>query len=204
MCAILDGELDDSTAQALSISENLVREDVCAKDLIDACTELYRKYGSVKSVAEELGLPQHRVRAFVKFDRLRPALKQHVETGKLDVKSALRLEDHFGSEDPPPERIADLVDQISGMTNVQQMHYLRDIRSVTPRGNGAPDRQFEDEPTRPGAVHQVLVTLSTEGHLRLRQWAKSQQLTQDRAAATIINAFFRSAMRRREQERPAS
>src|SRR5262249_41876677 len=79
--AILPDSLDESTAKALSVSENLVRTDLNPKDLIDACTSLYRKYGSVKAVAEELGLPWPKVAACVKYERLRPQLRKLVDAG---------------------------------------------------------------------------------------------------------------------------
>src|ERR1051326_8014398 len=41
---------DDDTKVALSLTENLVRRDNSQKELIDACTKLFKRYGSVKMV----------------------------------------------------------------------------------------------------------------------------------------------------------
>src|SRR5262249_20653923 len=51
-------------AKAISLTENMVREDMPAKDYIDACTELFRRYGSIKAVSEELGLPYPKVQQY--------------------------------------------------------------------------------------------------------------------------------------------
>ena len=44
---ILDEKVDEAEAKILSVTENLVRRDPNSKDYIDACTWLYRKYGSI-------------------------------------------------------------------------------------------------------------------------------------------------------------
>ena len=62
---------DPIFAKAYSFSENFLREDLVRKDVIDACTAFYKRYGSMKAVAEELGLPYHRVRKYVKYDRIK-------------------------------------------------------------------------------------------------------------------------------------
>jgi len=70
MACILDREVDETEAKVISVTENLVRRDLNRKDLIDACTALYRRYGSIKDVVDETGLPYEKVRLFVKYDRL--------------------------------------------------------------------------------------------------------------------------------------
>ncbi|MGH9428159.1 MAG: ParB/RepB/Spo0J family partition protein, partial [Terriglobia bacterium] len=93
LAAILDERVDETTAKVLSISENLVRRDLNSRDLVDACTALYKRYGSIKSVAEETGLPPTKVSMYVKYDRLRPELRDLVDKGDIDIKAALRAQD---------------------------------------------------------------------------------------------------------------
>lgn len=194
LCAVLRRAPDETTARVLSLSENLVRRELESLDLIDACTFLYQKYGSIKAVSQELGLPYARVRAFVKFERLRPELKCPVKAGELDVKAALRIEDYLGQESPEPEVICELVRELACMTNAQQVHYLRQIGPRGVAGSAPPGSRPTEPESRgmgsPGAVHQVIVTLSKEAHYRLRQWAAGQKITQDNAGARIINDFL--------------
>lgn len=189
--AILDQHVDELTARVLSISENLVRRDLNPKDLIDACTELHRRYGSMKAVAQELGLPYNRVRSYVKYDRLRPRLKELVRAGRIDVKTAIRIEDHYGDDDVDAAEIDATAETVAGMTTAQQCDYFHAAR------NGQADSAagVSDRTLRPGAVHQILVTIRKEEYARLREWAASKGLTQDRAAAWIIHGFFRNADR---------
>jgi ParB family transcriptional regulator, chromosome partitioning protein len=65
LSAILDEKVDEQTAKVLSVTENLVRRDLNSKDLIDACTFLFKRYGSIKAVAEETGLPRDKVSNYV-------------------------------------------------------------------------------------------------------------------------------------------
>ncbi|GBE65153.1 hypothetical protein MFM001_16150 [Mycobacterium sp. MFM001] len=56
---------DESAAKAISLTENLLRADLARVDKIDACTDLYRKYGSVKDVVAKTGIPEKEVKDYV-------------------------------------------------------------------------------------------------------------------------------------------
>ena len=189
--SLLPDDIDDPTAHAMSISENLIRRDLNPKDIIDACTRLYRKYGSVKAVAEEFGLPYSRVRNYVKFDRLRPHLKDLVEHGELDIKTAIRIEDHVCGRDVPAAELSALAEELTGMTNAQQVDYLRHTRAGVEGVTSLASKERGDARHRPGAVAQIVVTLRSEHAETLRQWAREKNVTQDKGAAMIISAYFR-------------
>ena len=69
-------EIDEHLAKGISVTENVMRVDLTRKELIDSCTSLYKKYGSVKDVCDATGLPYAKVRLYVKYDRLVPKLKE--------------------------------------------------------------------------------------------------------------------------------
>jgi ParB family chromosome partitioning protein len=193
LAAILDEAVDEATARVLSISENLVRQDLNAKDLIDACTALHRKYGSIKAVAEELGLPYGKVRSYVKFERLRPQLKDLVEAGRIDVRAAVQIEDHYGDREADAAELTRTVEAVSGMTNAQRADYFKGSESTKPArptrvANGATPAPASSD--KPGSVRQIIVTLRSEEHAKLREWAVGRGIGQDRAAAEIIAAFL--------------
>jgi len=190
--AVLDHRIDEVTAQAISVSENLVRRDLSGKDLISICTRLHHRYGSVKAVAEELGLPYNKVRSYVKFDRLRPELKTLVESGRLDIKSALHLEDHYDESTVELHKLQTIAAALSEMTNAQKAEYFRAMQ--IDRAGGAPvaaDGTAGYGRRAPGAVRQILVTLRADEVELLREWAKEHHLTQDAGAGQIIRAHLR-------------
>ena len=65
-----------------------MRLDLTTKELIDACTSLFKKYGSIKDVCDVTGLPYRKVRLYVKYDRLMPKLKKLVNDGEVDIKDS--------------------------------------------------------------------------------------------------------------------
>jgi len=75
MAALIDEPVDLATAKVLSLTENLVRRSLDSRDVIDACTALYKKYGTARAVADETGLPYAQVLRHVKYDRLDSALQ---------------------------------------------------------------------------------------------------------------------------------
>ncbi|HEY3684172.1 MAG TPA: ParB/RepB/Spo0J family partition protein [Streptosporangiaceae bacterium] len=183
--AIIEDPPDRDMASALSISENLIRRNLNTLDLIDACTKLYNKYGSIKAVAEKFGLPYGRVRRYVKFDRLRSTLKEFVKKGDIDLGTALRIEDHCGTASVDDAHLRRLAAAMAGMSNAQQSDYLK---------SNTVDGEAAENAHRPGSVKQIIVTLSISDVQLLRAWAGSKNLTQDRAGARIISAFLRQAM----------
>jgi ParB family chromosome partitioning protein len=193
---ILTGPIDEATARALSISENLVRQDVDPKDMIDACTKLYHKYGTVKAVAEDTGLPYRKVQSYVKYDRLRPTLKEHVQNGTLEIRTALRIEDFAVSAAADDEQVETIINDVKGLTLAQCSDYFRRISPETSRrGQQSKSESQTSGSVQPGAIHQILVTLPQEDHKLLRRWAASRKLTQDKAAAGIIAQFLRNLAR---------
>jgi ParB family transcriptional regulator, chromosome partitioning protein len=184
--AIIAEKPDNDVASAISISENLVRRDLSTLDLIDACTTLYNKYGSVKAVADRFGLPYGRVRKYIKFDRLRPGLKELVRSGDIDLNTALRVEDHFGSRPVDERRVLKVATEVAGMSNAQQVDFFRAAEVSGQQLAGAAADKHQ-----PGSVKQIIVTLSISDLEALRAWAREKNLTQDRAGARIISSFLR-------------
>lgn len=191
--AILEKIVDEDAACALSISENMIRHQVDSRDLIDACTSLFRKYGSAKAVAEEVGLPYNKVRSYVKFERLRPQLKQSVEAGELDVATALKIEDRAASAEFDCDQTAAVISDVKGMTKAQLTDYFHNPVDLEHRGGSVnADAGGIVNNGQPGDVHQILVTLPRHVYDVLREYAGVKRISQDKAAASIIGAYFRA------------
>jgi ParB family chromosome partitioning protein len=180
--AVLDEMVDTDTAKVISLTENLIRRDLNLKELIDACTALYKKYGSIQIVAQETGLPASKVSEYVKYDQLVPELKALVDTG-LSVQAALRAQraamagDEFNAEEA-----VRLAKAMSGMSGAQQ-------RKVVEQSQDAPDKSIDDLITAAqttAKITQITVTLSETIHSRLQKFASEEGTTQDDAAALLI------------------
>lgn len=183
--SILPDRVDEATARVLSISENVARVDLNAKDLIDACTSLYKKYGSVEAIAQELGLPVPKVRAYVKYDRLQPSLRAAVDAGEVEIGAALRIEDRLEGMEGDHLDVPALARNLGKLSRAQQSRLLKsasvqDLHSLS--ANGAPVPQLR--------VAQIVVTLPADMHQKLKAWAADQGVTQDAAALRIISGFL--------------
>ena len=182
MAAVLDERVDETTAKVLSVTENLVRRDLNSADLIDACTHLYHKYGSIRLVADETGLPYTKVSQFVKYDQLVEPLRQLVDTG-LPVQTALRA-----------QRAASVAGEVNAVEAVQfakemaPMSGAQQSKMVTTRTK-TPSLTAEDvieDAKAGGRITQVVVTLSSDVHGALTKYAQSQGTNSDDAAGILI------------------
>jgi ParB family chromosome partitioning protein len=183
LAAILDEKVDETTAKVLSISENLVRRDLNRTDLIDACTSLYKKYGSIQAVCDETGLPRHKVTDYVKYDRLSGKLRTLVDKGEVNLKAALRAQEAAElSGDIKGEEAVKLAKEMSQMSGAQQSKLVKQIEEEP---KASVDKLIEAAKSGE-RITQVVVTLTSATHQSLSKYAKDEGTTMDDAARTLI------------------
>jgi len=183
LAAVLDSRVDETMAKVISVTENLVRRDLNSKDLIDACTTLFKHYGNLRTVAEKTGLPYPKVVEYVKYVRLEPELRALVDSNEVKLKTALRAQDAASvTGDYQPSEAVKLAKEMASMSGAQQTKLVKERREV-------PEKPIDDaiEAAKTGAkIVQVVVTLGAEVHQRLQSYAKQSGTTQDDAAASLI------------------
>lgn len=183
LAAILSERVDETTAKVLSVTENLVRRDLNQRDLIDVCTELYRKYGTIRLVSEETGLPANKVSQYVKYERLSSPLKGLVDTNEVSMAAALRAQsaaDTLGEVDD--DELIEMAREMSGMSGAQQTRVMEQL-SESP--GTRIDQALEDAKSG-RKVTQIVVTLTARVHASLQQAAKDDGTNQDAAAGMLI------------------
>lgn len=188
--SVLDRYPTEIEAKAISLAENIVKLDPTPKDIKAACTYFYRVYGTVRDVAEELGLPQSFVSRNVKYDRLIPELKEEVDQKGLDVNAALRAQDAATKSDGTidPSDAVQLAKEIAPLSGVMQ-------RKAVEKAQEDPDAPAEtkiEKARQQPKVTQVIVTLSDARHRQLQSYAKTEGVTQDEAAALLIEEALSS------------
>lgn len=183
LAAILDEKVDEVTAKYLSLTENLVRRDLNRKDLIDVCTMLYKRYGSVAAVCEETGLSRSKVDQYVKYDRLVGELRTLVDEGTVDLPTALRAQDAAAvTGSIKVEEAVKLAKEMAPMSGAQQ-------KSIVTKRKEAPTAQVDQiiEDAKSGErITQIVVTLGGAVHESLRHFARAENTSQDNAAADLI------------------
>ncbi len=177
-------EDDDIDPTVISLTENLVRKDNSQKELIDACTKLYKRYGTIKLVAEETGLSSALVGQYVKYDQLIPALKSKVDLAQLDMKVALQAQkaatDEQGNVDAKAaEKFAV---ELKPMSNQQRNKF---VQVVSEDPAASVEEKIERGRKQP-VLRQVIVTLEDSMHKGLQTFARDEGCNQDEAAASLI------------------
>ena len=183
LAAILENRVDETAAKILSVTENLVRRDLDSKDLIDVCTFLFKRYGSIQAVVDETGLPRTKVSRYVKYDQLIPELKELVDKGEVKLQAALRAQQAASvSGTPDPAEAVEFAKEMTPMSGVQQDTIVRE-REKDP--SVSPDEVIEGAKSG-GKLTQVIVTLTSQLHASLRDYAKSEDTSMDDAARMLL------------------
>jgi len=182
---VVDGQaIDEFERVGLSVTENLVRRDNSQKELIDACTKLFKRYGSIKMVAEEMALNPSEVSKYVKYDQLVPQLKEMVDAAKLDMSVALQAQRaatvHDGSVDQ--EAAQKFALELAPMSNQQRKKFVEVVASDP---TASIEEKIEKGRKQP-VLKQIVVTLEESLHNGLQKYAKSEGVNQDEAAADLI------------------
>ncbi|WP_369055629.1 ParB/RepB/Spo0J family partition protein [Kineococcus terrestris] len=177
---------DTFEAKAISLTENMLRTDPSRADTIDACTELFMKYGTIKAVSERTGLPQGKVREYVKVARLIPELQELVKSQGVEIQTALRAQDASAasSGEPNPEEAVLLARELSGMSGAQQSLLVK-------KRQQDPSLDVDElvESAKSGdRIIQIVVTMSGAGHASLKAFAKEEGTSMDDAARNLIES----------------
>jgi ParB family chromosome partitioning protein len=182
MATVIDHRISETDAKVFSLTENLVRRDLNQRDLIDACTFLFKRYGSVSAVVEETGLPRGKVQQYVKYDRLAPLLKKLVDAGDIKMDLALKVQDAASAAGSFNESEAQkLVQEMRPMTDPQR-------RQIVKEKIADPTTSVDDviEAAKSGRIYQTIINLGPVEHRGLQEFAKSEGATQDNAAVDLI------------------
>lgn len=176
-------KIDEAVAKGISVTENVMRLDLTKKELIDACTSLFKKYGSIKDVCTATGLPYSKVSLYVKYDRLIPKLKKLVDDNEVDLATALRAQDAASVTGSTNEKDAVVfAKEMKAMSGAQQTRIIKE-RETNPE---VPVDDVIENAKTGTKVTQVIVTLSSTVHSSLQTFAKSEGQNQDDAAAALI------------------
>ena len=125
---ILDRPVTEEEAKVISLTESATRQPLDRKDLIDALTHLYNLYGDIKAVAQKTGLPLAKIRDYVKYQSLNPELKKLVDSGSVDLSTALRAHKALEKTGEFKSDVAvALVKKMQGMTGALQVKVLKEV-----------------------------------------------------------------------------
>jgi len=182
---ILCGRVEPELAKAISLTENMVRQDLSTKDYIDACTNLYKKYGSIKKISDTLGLPYQKVSQYVKYEQLIEPLKQKVESG-LKLEVALRAQKaatDATTKEINEENAIFYAEEMQTMSGLQQRQ-LEKVAIHEPSKN--PTEVIQQ--TRRQQQINLNVVVGKYLHDALNKFKQDENIDQNNAVITLLEA----------------
>ncbi|MFC1816509.1 hypothetical protein ACFL0M_11380, partial [Thermodesulfobacteriota bacterium] len=149
-----------------------------------ACTKLFKRYGSIKMIAEETGLNASLVSQYVKYDQLVPELKQMVDTAKLDMKVALQAQKAASNSDGSinNEAAVKYATELKPLSDQQRKKFVTVVQADP---TASLEEKIERGRKQP-VLKQILVTLEESIHVGLQSFAKDEGVNQSEAAASLI------------------
>jgi ParB family chromosome partitioning protein len=185
---ILDEAVDPMEAKVLSLTENMMRRDISRKDKIDVCTVLYKRYGTMKDVADATGLPYREVSQYVKYDRLKAELKELVDSNVVGVDVALKAQDAVEATGYDSDDAVMLAKELEPMSGAARDQLVKFAQEPSDR----PMSEVIEESKEQTKVTQVIVTLGPRAHAALQEVATEEGTTQDDAAGDLLGEALRT------------
>lgn len=171
---IREKPVDDVQAKVISFVENEIRSNMGNKDVIDACILFYNRYGTVKSVSEELGISEERVRRYIKYSRLPKELKDEVDKGDITMNVAMKATDALswdGGTREATEKVIELAKEMKKLSNDQ-------INQTVKVGQADPSKNVKEivsrAKTRTGK--KITIHVLDEDYLRIDSYKQSENV----------------------------
>lgn len=185
---ILPAPPDEAKAKAMSLSENVMREDLSRADTRDSILRLYTIAGTFKAVSETLGIPVRIVKEYVKYEGLTPELKQMVDARKIDVKDAVKVQsaamDSQGQVDV--EKAKTLASEIGTLFEDQKRRIV-EVAETKPEFSA---EEVIEEAKKPPKSKRITVTLAWNQWENLRKAADQLAMGEEEAAAHGLVAWL--------------
>ncbi len=131
--ATFTGEIDDTEALVLSLSENLLRQELNHADIMKAVTTLYNKFDKDEyKVKEKLGLSIRAIRNYIDVDaQATPEIVQMLHDGDISMADAKRA---VLAAQGNPEKANSIASQITQLTRHEKTRAV-DYGKANPSAN---------------------------------------------------------------------
>lgn len=131
--ATFTGEIDEYEALALSLSENLLRQELNHSDIMDAVTKLYIHFGRDEyKVKEKLGLSIKTIRSYLKIQEYATdKIKQMLFEGKINPTDAKRAIDAAQGDMSKADRMIDELAKMTKHQKIRAVEYGKSNQSAT-------------------------------------------------------------------------
>lgn len=189
---VFDRPIDPVEAMVISLTENALREEMEDTDYIDACDELYNRYGTMTAVTQKTGIPTRLVSKYVRTARLPTEVYAAVKAKDISMDAALRAttaaEAEFGEGQAPTEDIMKWAKKMTTLSGVQQ-------EAIKKTKIADPKKKFDEvvDTAADALEKQVIVGLSTNRYEALNRYASDKGSTVQESASELIATSLEDA-----------
>jgi len=179
---ILPSEPSDVEAKAISLSENIIREDLADSDLKNSIMLLYTRLGaSGKAISDTLGIPYWVVLSVIKYDDLPNNLKEAVDKKEIDIDLATRAASAaIGSDGKVDEELAEeLAQNMKSMIPEQQKQLIKNIKK---RPEASLEENVEDA-KKAQKAKEIRIRLLMREYDALGEYASTEKIDNIHEAA---------------------
>ena len=172
-------------AKMMSLTENIVRKDMVDLDAIDAATEAYKKYGTLKAVSEITGLSRDTVSKYVKFDRLPKQVQKAVADNEIKLQTALDAADALtwdSGEIEEEEKVLEMAKEMERLSGTEK----RKAKEIAQSDPGKSINYILSETKKPGIKKPVTIELWMKDYERLNTYSESEQIGDIPTAAALL------------------
>ncbi len=168
IAAVIRDDLDDGTATAVSLIENVQRADVSPLDKAHAYQILYTRYGNYDRVARETGVSISTVRRYLSLLKLDPVIRQELTTsdGPAGIGTLSKL-----AETVPQAKQTQVLQELGGFKQTIQQRILSqgggDLHKIIALKNQALEGDFDMHVCREGLCFELPDKLKNQIRIRI-------------------------------------
>lgn len=177
--AMVISPLDAAQAKILSLTEHVQRRELSYADMVDAIESLYKRYGSIKAVAEALGVSESTVRRYLALRLAPEPLIRMIEEAKISKLDARRIVEACY---PDEEKMVKLAEAMVKLT-VSEKRRLVDISVEKPKASA---EALIKEAKRPPTEVELVIHLPPKYEKTLRKAAEDLGIDYEDVLKTMI------------------
>ena len=178
-------------AKMISLIENTVRKAMVDLDAIDAATEIYEKYGSLKVVSEVTGLEYNTLRKYIKFNRLPKEVQLAVKNDEIDINSALTAVDALQWDNGEVEEGKKVL-SLAKLLQEKRMDRSK-IMGIGKEAKIDPSRDIDKIISKADNIKEVVykIQLLPEDSELLKKYANSEGISEDEALSHLVQSTIK-------------
>ena len=185
--AVFTGAIDDTEAIILSLSENMLRQEMNHADIMKAVTKLYEEFGrNATRVKERTGLSLRTIRNYIAIEtQATPELLGMISTKAISLTNAKRI---ILTAQGNPDKINALVIPLVKLTKSEQ---IRAIEYGTKYPNASAN-QILGEAQKPKLEEAFILTLPRKVYAALEKAAEALHLDKELLVKDVLRDWLKN------------